>query len=237
MCCLLACFAAAALATTNSGTPKVLSFGAANSWVNWTAVEVHSEGAWTIDFADLTGFGDTMRNNDEGFQAALDRFEKDMELAIRRLNPSALVVASKGLNILTHLASKGIYTGPAVLLSPIPNECDHIHGTTWEEQWTNSLKVLVETQVGPIAVGVGTSTDEKDLIVDMMNQTQLCGDLQEGVIGGPMLFARCPDWSLRSFPGGHGWKGDPANAIHIASLIDKVLRIEQLSVQQGKSEL
>jgi hypothetical protein len=109
--------------------------------------------------------------------------------------------------------------------------------STWEEQWTNSLNVLAENQVGPIAVGVGTSTDEQDLIVDMMNATQVCGDLQEEeVIGGRVLFERCPDWSLRFFPGGHSWKGDSANAIHVASLIDEVLRIER-PIQKGKSEL
>lgn len=203
---------------------KVLVLGAANGWTNWTAVESFSGGAWSIDVADLDGFGDTMRQ--QGFQAALDQFDERLNLAISLLKPSVLIVASKGLNILTHLATTGVYSGAAVLLSPIPNECDHIRGNTWEEQWADSMKVLVEKMVAPISIGVGTSADEQSLIVDMMNETKACGDLQTDAYSGKILFERCPNWFLGSFPGDHGWKSDAANAIHIASLISIVNAME-----------
>lgn len=214
---------------------KVFALGAANGRTNWTLVEEFSKnnGSWSIAFANLPGFGNIMKQR--GFQAALDKFHDKVVLAIQKLDPAVILVASKGLGIVTHLAHQGIYSGAVVLLSPIPNECNHVSGTTWEEQWTDSMSVLVNNGVEPIGVGVGTSLDEQTLIVDLMNETQVCGDLVEKSADdmaddddkGKLAFERCPNWFVRSFPGDHGWKNDASNAVEIASLIDEVLAIDK----------
>jgi hypothetical protein len=40
----------------------------------------------------------------------------------------ALLLQSKGVGIATYLAFHKIWQGPLVLLSPIPNACEHISG-------------------------------------------------------------------------------------------------------------
>jgi len=200
--------------------PKVFSIGAANLSLNWTAVELFSEGAWSVKHADLTGFGMTMHQ--QGFQTALDQFDDKLRRAIQLLKPSVVVVASKGLNILTHLADAGIYKGPSVLLSPIPNICNLVPGETWEEQWSASMSILVDAIDGPIGIGVGDSLNEQTLIKDMMDEAGVCGSLEEEA-DGRVSFRRCANWFLRSFPGDHGWKNQRINASNVASLIKEVL--------------
>eukprot|EP00588_Corethron_pennatum_P008575 CAMPEP_0194267778 /NCGR_PEP_ID=MMETSP0169-20130528/2217_1 /TAXON_ID=218684 /ORGANISM="Corethron pennatum, Strain L29A3" /LENGTH=196 /DNA_ID=CAMNT_0039008743 /DNA_START=102 /DNA_END=692 /DNA_ORIENTATION=- len=168
-----------------------------------------------------TGFGTTMHQG--GFQAALDQSEDTLRRVIQLLKPSVVVVASKGLNILTHLADTGIYTGPSVLLSPIPNVYTLVSGETWEEQWSASMSVLADAVDGPIGIGVGDSPDEQSLIKDMMDEAGVCGSLEEEVVGGRVSFRQCSNWFLRSFPGDHQWKNQRRNAINVASLIKEVL--------------
>mmetsp|Transcript_16204 Transcript_16204/g.23822 ORF Transcript_16204/g.23822 Transcript_16204/m.23822 type:complete len:239 (+) Transcript_16204:40-756(+) len=199
---------------------KVLYLSAANAANNWTAIESFSDGTWSIAPVNLEGFGETMFQR--GFQAALEEVEDKLRLLMRLLNPNIVIVASKGLNVLTYLASMDIYNGPTILLSPIPNKCDHIHGNNWKDQWTNSMKVLRDKVVGPIGIGIGTSSDEQSIIVDMMNETLVCGETFEET-NGQIFFQHCPAWFLRSFPGDHGWKNQDSNAINIASLIIRVL--------------
>jgi hypothetical protein len=208
------------ISTTKKESRTVLALGAANGWTNWSAIESHGTRGWSLHYADLEGFGDRMKQ--KNFQAAVDFFAPRLQLAIKLLKPSVVLVASKGLNVLTHLATQGIHQGPAVLLSPIPNECHSIRGETWEEQWYHSLRALADNTVGPIGIGVGNSADEQSLIVELMNETQACGILMTSV-DGLVHFERCPKFFLRSYPGNHGWKNDPANAVYIASLIDEVM--------------
>lgn len=197
---------------------KVLALGAANGWTNWTAVEESLGGTFALHFADLDGFGDTMRQ--KGFQAALEEVDERLRRVIRLLQPAVILVCSKGLNVLTYLAKNGMYTGAAVLLSPIPNECDHVRGQTWVQQWTDSMTALKKLG-GPIAIGIGTSSDEKTLIADMMNETKVCGELVDN--RSAINFELCPKWFLHTFPGNHGWKNEISNADHIAALIKAVI--------------
>ena len=84
----------------------------------------------------------------------------------------------------------------------------------------------MDKKVGPIGIGIGDSVDEQTLIVEVMNETQVCGNLQNN--DGLVLFEKCPGWFLRSYPGNHDWKNNPSNAVHIASIIDEVLlRVKQ----------
>jgi hypothetical protein len=228
---LLAEDAAVAEEPSNCKNNVVLVIGAANQWVNWTHVESFSNKQWSIQEGNLVGFGEIMRNHPGRFQAALDRYEPQLVRAIKLLRPSVLLVASKGLNVLTHLAWEDIWNGPSVLLSPIPNGCNHIGGSSsapsWEAQWDDTMKVLVSKQVGPISIGVGTSLDEKELITDMIEETGRCGAMQittteaRGQDWG--TFETCQSWKIRSFPGDHGWKGHQNNAGNVAMMIDEVV--------------
>lgn len=200
---------------------KILYISAANSWNNWTAVESFSDGGWSIIPVDLEGFGETMQKGN--FQAALDKYEDKLRMLISLMNPIIIIVASKGLNILTHLANINVYNGPTILLSPIPNKCNHIHGETWKEEWTSSMKVLKDKIIGPVGIGIGRSMDEQDLIMTQMNETLVCGDLSLMKTKKRVVFEHCPNWFLRSFPGDHYWKNQDSNAGNIASLIIDVL--------------
>merc|ERR1712224_28549 len=185
----------------------------------------------------MGGFGDIMK--EEGFEKALDKFKDKLYLAIRILKPKAIIVASKGLGIVTHLAEKGIYTGSVVLLSPIPNKCDHVFGDTWEEQWKSSMTVLKnnirEDQF--IGIGIGTSNDEQSLISDIMDETQVCGNSVRKNDANRVLFEHCPNWFIRSFPGDHRWKNMQHNAINVASLVNEVLGINNQLLKEYDSEL
>mmetsp|Transcript_3594 Transcript_3594/g.4750 ORF Transcript_3594/g.4750 Transcript_3594/m.4750 type:complete len:274 (+) Transcript_3594:147-968(+) len=198
----------------------VLVIGAANGWTNWSAVEAFAEGRWKLQYADLEGFGDTMQK--EGFQAALNQWDSKLSQTIKLLQPCAVLVCSKGLNVLTHLAKENVWTGPSVLLSPIPNDCLHNPGDSWESQWASSMDTLFSEVLGPIVIGVGTSLDEETLIVDMMEETQVCGSIDRTQY--PKTFEKCPSWSLYSFPGDHSWNKNIANAPDIALLIDEALK-------------
>jgi len=237
-----------------SAMPTVLNINAANGNINWTVVgsfaslSVFAVGpSWTVKDVNLEGFGETMRAS--GFQAALEQSEQKLVKTLAEVQPSALVVSSKGVNVLTYLAAKGLWNGPTVLLSPIPNSCDHLGlpsgGATqtdhsWEDEWESTMRVLVERNVGPIAIGIGTSADEQDLIADMMVETGICGNLvvsedrDDGEINAGAapssssvpyaVFETCRSWSVRAFHGDHAWTSDPRNAANVASLIDEVLK-------------
>eukprot|EP00566_Odontella_aurita_P017466 CAMPEP_0113564898 /NCGR_PEP_ID=MMETSP0015_2-20120614/21879_1 /TAXON_ID=2838 /ORGANISM="Odontella" /LENGTH=271 /DNA_ID=CAMNT_0000467039 /DNA_START=166 /DNA_END=982 /DNA_ORIENTATION=- /assembly_acc=CAM_ASM_000160 len=194
----------------------VLAIQAANHPVDWSKIALLSKSVrpWHIEELVLEGFGDIMKF--DGFQAALEKYERPIRDELARRNPDAILVSSKGLGILSFLASQGLWDGPAVLLSPIPNACNHIQGGSWESEWSSTLKILESEGVGPLAFGVGTSHDEKMLIIDEMEATGICGRVRSST----NTFEKCSKWFLYSFPGNHGWKNDPSNARNIALLID-----------------
>ena len=203
---------------------KVLAIGAANGWSHWNVVEGLSEGRWSLHYANLDGFGDTMKHY--GFQAAINQWDSKLSRVVELLQPSLIVVCSKGLNVLTHLAKEDVWTGPTVLLSPIPNESHHCPGDTWESLWESSMHALATKDVGPVVIGVGSSLDEETLIVDMIEGTQVCGSIDRSK--SPNSFEKCPSWSLYAFPGNHSWNKNVDNAPNIALLIDKALNESEI---------
>lgn len=222
----------------------VLVFGAANTWVNWTHVESFSSRKWEVVFVDLAGFGDIMQT--EGFQAALDENKPKLARAIKLLKPSVLLVKSKGLGILTSLVVDELWKGPSVLISPIPNMCEHVVKyssyseadnddfeieASWELEWAGSINILIRHNVGPISIGVGSTSDEQTLIVDIIEESKLCGNINfsnrttaEKWSGNHRVFEHCKLWNLHTFPGNHGWASEVANAPNIAYLIDEVIQ-------------
>ncbi|CAE7564770.1 unnamed protein product, partial [Symbiodinium microadriaticum] len=143
-------------------------------------------------------------------------------------------------NLLTHLVEIRRWTGPSVLLSPIPNSCDHIAAAsrTWEEQWLDSMSILRRHEISPIVIGVGSSSDEQMLILDMMEEAGICGPLvrREFATSTGAWFQECPGWEIFIFPGDHGWKQDPTNSMHVAFLLDRVFRLREASVQRASPE-
>lgn len=209
-------------------TKRVLAIGAANHRLNWRSVEKQSSTRnWTVDYLELEGFGATMSKH--GFQRAIEESESLLRHTLRTTTPDAILVMSKGLNVLTFVASTGLFHGPAIMLSPIPNFCDHLAGEeeiesipSWEVEWKSSMQLLKKSfAYQPVAVGVGTSHDEQSLIVQMMEETQVCGDVRRHT-DAIFTFEACPLWLVHSFEGDHGWKNDSQNEKGIALLIDYI---------------
>jgi hypothetical protein len=235
----------------NNATHKksVISINAANGAVDWGLVEAAAPGAtnssslsWFVDEIVLDGFGQIMK--EQSFQSALEHFEPQLRSIFSSggddasQNPlDALIVSSKGVNVLTYLASEGLWRGPFVLLSPIPNACDHIDGNSWETEWKSTIDTLVSHHTGHLVIGVGTSFDEQYLIVEMAEETRVCGqhvvlkELRTTAAGGGS-FEKCPTWFLQSFPGDHSWKNSAESAPNIAMLINRVFGMSNNVVQE-----
>lgn len=199
-------------------TKRVLAIRAANSEIDWTLVQsaANVQRPWLIDELLLPDFGRKMM--EKGFQHALEDAESLILSNLVSKNPDALLLQSKGVGIATYLAFHKIWQGPLVLLSPIPNACEHISGGSWEAEWNSTMQLLRSTQL--VAVGTGSSNDEQEFIVQSMEETAVCGKIRRGTISHS--FELCPSWILRSFPGDHRWKEQPENAKHIARLIDSM---------------
>ena len=247
-------------ATTRQKKLRILSINAANGVVDWRLVEQSAAAVktnatakatanisssslpWSIEEITLDGFGTIMK--EQSFQSALDYFESELRsifttttsgeddtMQKQKAPIDVLIVSSKGVNILTFLATNGIWCGPSILLSPIPNSCDHIDGTSWETEWKSTMTALVSHHHSdtPLVIGIGTSFDEQYLIAEMMEETNVCGRLiptesveahtPHALSGG--FFATCPTWYLQSFHGNHSWKDDADNIPNLAMLIHK----------------
>ena len=152
---------------------QVLAIVAANSEIDWRMVESASVKDWLIDELPLPDFGQIMK--ERSFQDALDHSFEAIQGGLRG-SPDALLLQSKGLGIATWLASKGLWRGPLVLLSPIPNSCDHISGGSWEAEWNATMQFL--DPLRPVAIGTGTSSDEEEFIVKSIEETGVCGQIR-----------------------------------------------------------
>ena len=205
-------------APNKSRTSLVLSINAANSKVDWDLVQSYAthETSFRVKDVTLKNFGETMKR--KGFQAALEQQDAFLRQTLVDVRPDILLVASKGVGVATYLVKKGVWSGPIVMLSPIPNACDHIDGDSWEAEWTSTMNTLIAHRLGPVAIGVGTSHDELLLIKDAMEETNVCGVISETT----GVFELCPHWSLVTHEGDHGWRTMSEHAIHIAELIAKV---------------
>ena len=201
----------ALLVVSSAGPLRFLAINAANSKVNWSLVESFARRSWSIRERKLERFGSLMRN--QSFQVALEDSLEIVEDELKEVD--GLILSSKGVGIATYLTWKGLWKGPLVLLSPIPNACEHILGGSWEVEWKSTMELL--SRSGPVAIATGTSQDEELFVLESMEETGICGKLQRG--STTHTFEKCP-WILRSFQGDHDWKSDPENAQHIARLID-----------------
>lgn len=208
---------------TATATRHVLAIRAANSEIDWRAVEGFSvardrRDRWRVEELHLENFGRIMKEKD--FQAALEDSEDLLFQRLEAETVDALLIQSKGVGIASYLVWKDLWKGPIILLSPIPNACEHISGGSWEVEWNSTMNLLVSME--PVAIGTGNSRDEEDFIVESIQETDVCGHIRRGVTS---TFEKCPWWILRSFPGDHMWKNAPDNARHIARLIDSLFHL------------
>eukprot|EP00435_Cladocopium_sp_Y103_P030015 s2034_g7.t1 len=182
-------------------TERILAIGAANSEIDWTLVQSAAtvQRPWLIDELLLPDFGRKMM--EKGFQHALEDAEKLILINLFMKKPDVLLLQSKGVGIATYLAFHKIWQGPLVLLSPIPNACDHISGGSWEAEWNSTMQLLRSTQI--VAIGTGNSNDEQEFIVRSMEETEVCGKIRHGTTSH--------SFELKE------------NAKHIARLIDSMV--------------
>eukprot|EP00592_Proboscia_alata_P027183 CAMPEP_0194436294 /NCGR_PEP_ID=MMETSP0176-20130528/93797_1 /TAXON_ID=216777 /ORGANISM="Proboscia alata, Strain PI-D3" /LENGTH=234 /DNA_ID=CAMNT_0039256481 /DNA_START=71 /DNA_END=771 /DNA_ORIENTATION=+ len=184
---------------------RCIFINAANSDFNWGTVDAYLDNGiekYSIQELVLENFGQIMQ--DDSFQAALEHSEPQLRsvFASQSTSIDAVIVASKGVNVLTYLASNNLWNGPSLLLSPIPNACNHIQGGSWENEWESTVDALLSHGVGPIVIGAGTSSDEQMFIVNMIYDEKNCGSLAKGKSSGDKReFKRCPNWFVYSFPG------------------------------------
>ena len=151
---------------------RILAIRAANSLVDWKLVESFARQSWSVDDLELPNFGPIMK--EKGFQTALEESE-ELILSRMKSKPDALLFLSKGVGIASYLVFKDLWHGPLILLSPIPNECGHIQGGSWEADWNSSMHFLAPL---PVAVGTGNSHDEQDFIVKSIEETEVCGKMR-----------------------------------------------------------
>lgn len=104
---------------TNPTGKLVVSINAANGITNWDRVSSGANLDWRVQEVVLRDFGPTMR--DSSFTAALDESYLLMQRALEDLQPDVWLASSKGVGVIAYLASKNLWAGPIVLLSPIPN--------------------------------------------------------------------------------------------------------------------
>lgn len=178
---------------------------------------------WTIKSLNLPNFGSIMK--EESFQSAIDNSYELLQRALDTYKPSGLIVSSKGIGIIAYLAIQGLWrrNGPVLMLSPIPNPIDgYVHDAdgTWESEWKSTIQILLEYNVGPIQIVAGSSTDERLLIKDAIEETNLCGKvISDGTFDGQ------PGWFYEEVEGGHSWKSSPNHVTTIAQFIDKLMTI------------
>jgi hypothetical protein len=162
-----------------------------------------------------------------GFQAALDHFDPLLQNAIEEIRPDVLLVSSKGVGIVTYLAVQGLWNGPSILFSPIPNQSNHVIGGSWESEWQSTVQILVDYGVGPLIIAVGSTLDEKTLITEAIEETNTCGKLSNGA------FEDCPNWYHQVIQGGHDWRSNPNHARFIAGMITKIFELAGGEVCNG----
>lgn len=156
-------------------------------------------------------FGKYFKHNN--IEEALKYSETIIESFIRDKRPNLLIVHSKGITTITNLIFKNIWKGPIVLLSPIPNNCNHLSLSAlnnyddndddeWDIQWRSVIKILEENE-GRISIGFGNTTDEKMFVEDYVTEA-----------------AKRNGWFLKKVKGDHDWLQDPDNWNSIGELID-----------------
>jgi hypothetical protein len=156
------------------------------------------------EFEALPRFAEFFKQND--IEEALQYAIPLVLLAIQHHSPDCLVVHSKGVAIVTYLYTHELWSGPVLLLSPIPNKCAHLQTTAagedpWADDWASVLDILDNRRV---AIGLGDSIDEQVLIDEF--------------IGPPA--SKKPNWLLLRAHGDHDWPSRPESRSTLESLLD-----------------
>lgn len=169
--------------------------------IDWTKVPTKRQ--VQIEFELLPDFN--LHFETGNIQKALVNSKDRLQKRIQEFNPNLVIVDSKGVCIISFMIVEKIYCGPAVILSPIINYCDHIKPvfeTDVDHFWSRIHDILSSTK-SKYAFGVGSSIDETELILS---------DIQD--------MCQKEDWPLLVCPGDHDWILDNRNWDKIGSLID-----------------
>ncbi len=195
----------------------ILSINAANSALNYKLINSLSGGSsWEVREAILDNFGAIM--NEQSFTAALDHSYPLLKQTLEELQPDVLLASSKGVGVIAYLASKKHLADiPIILFSPIPNPIDGlVRGDSYEMEWSDTISVIRQHNLGPVLVVAGSSTDEEMLITQALQEPSVCGEVS--VKTG--LFEKCADWRHVVVPGDHGWRALEENKLTVSKLID-----------------
>lgn len=142
--------------------------------------------------------------------------EPIMRKRIQECHPDVLVVHSKGVALATYLIDKGLWNGPVVLSSPIPNQCEHLDkyksgaGEEGDDEWEKDFDAVVKVleKLGDkVSIGIGSSFDEITLIDEFLKDACLRNK-----------------WLIKKADGDHRWYKLERNWPIIGELLDNVLR-------------
>jgi hypothetical protein len=159
-----------------------------------------------VTFEPLPRFGEIFKTDD--IEEALHYAVPLVLRTCEQCRPDCIVVHSKGVAIVTYLFAHNLYSGAALILSPIPNKCDHLgldplsnDEDPWGAQWAAVLNIL---RGRTVAFGVGNSADEEVLIHEYLKPAA----------------AERPNWLLRQAQGDHDWVCRSRNRRALRALLD-----------------
>lgn len=172
--------------------------------IDWTKVPTKQN--VQIEFESLPDFSKYFETGN--IQKALENSKDTLQNRIQEFKPDLLVVHSKGVCLVTYLIVEKIYCGPAVILSPIINYCDHIKPVFEDDvdHFWERIGFILHTSGSKYAFGVGNSIDETELIFN---------DIQD--------MCHREEWPLLIFNGNHDWILDEDCWEGIGSLIDMLI--------------
>ena len=137
---------------------------------------------------------------------------------------NVIILYSKGVALASLLVSMGIWKGPMILLSPIPNSCSHLMNVQEDKQentnytdeiilyehlWASIMKIFKESKLS-ICICYGDSVDEKLMIEDYIG-----GDKNQSNV------SNVSNMKYRQVHGSHDWVKDH----HALSIIEECLKL------------
>lgn len=186
---------------------------AINTLTELDAIDWHILTSHNVYVEKLPDFGRYFKTND--IEAALLYAEPIITDLISKLRPDLLVVHSKGVALITYLLSKKLWTGPILLLSPIPNRCSHlgfpgkVFESSTEDEWTmlwRSTLHMLKKHDAAIAFCIGDTIDEKVLIKEFVETA--CDE---------------NGWLFQKVNGDHDWLYNPKNWLTLHEIISLII--------------
>ena len=169
--------------------------------IDWSTISTNRN--LKIEFELLPDFH--LHFESGNIQKALENSKDILTKRISDFDPDLLIVHSKGVCIISFLIVENIYCGPAILLSPIINYCDHILIDDVDQYWDSIQQILASTG-SKYAFGIGNSIDERELIYN---------DICDMCLG--------KDWLILLCDGDHDWILDEKCWPSIGILIDALI--------------